>query len=297
MTHISVLLHEVIESLAPQKGGVFVDATFGAGGHSRHIAEKIGKSGTLISFDADEGVFTEERKNELSALTNFIPVNRNFREIGDELELHNKLMLDGAIFDLGLSSAQLEESGRGFSFLRDEPLHMTFKRSPNAKDVTAETVVNEWSEETIATILKGFSDEQFARPIAKGIIMARAIKPIRTTNELVEIIQQSTPVWYQRGRTHCATRTFQSIRMAVNDELGAIEAGINGILPFMKPGGRIAIISFHSIEDRLVKQYFRKLAGEDIVTINTKKPIVPSLVELKENPRARSAKLRVIEKL
>lgn len=295
--HKSVLSHEVIESLAPHAGGVFVDATFGGGGHSRQIASLIGPKGLLIATDADGSVFKDELVAELRTLTNFIPIVSNFRNLGEELSKHGEHMIDGAIFDLGLSTTQLEESGRGFTFQKDEPLAMTFAESTNEGDVTAETVVNEWSEDSIATILRGFGEERFARSIAKHIVEAREVGRITSTKQLVEVIHQSTPSWYQRGRTHFATRAFQAIRMAVNDELGAIEAGITGILPHMKPKGRIAVISFHSIEDRLVKQTFRKLVGEDVVLPVTKKPIIPSTNELQENPRARSAKLRVVEKM
>lgn len=295
--HKSVLSHEVIGSLAPHPGGVFVDATFGGGGHSRQIAALIGKKGLLIATDADENVFSETTVSELRLLTNFIPVVTNFRNLGTEIPVHGGRTIDGAIFDLGLSSTQLEESGRGFSFQKDEPLAMTFARSTQEGDVTAETVVNQWSEDSIATILRGFGEERFARSIAKHIVEARKVERITTTKQLVEVIHQSTPSWYQRGRTHFATRTFQALRMAVNDELGAIEAGIKGILPLMRPGGRIAVISFHSIEDRLVKQTFRTLAKEGVVDLVTKKPITPSENELAENPRARSAKLRVVEKM
>ncbi len=297
MLHKSVLLQEVTELLAPTVGGVFVDATFGGGGHSRPIASLLGMTGLLIAFDADANVFSDTCVSELRTHTNFLPVVANFRTIGEVLHVHKAQMVDGAIFDLGLSSNQLEESGRGFSFQRNEPLAMTFAQTPEVDDVTASTVVNEWSEDSIATILRGFGEERFARSIAKHIVLARKVAPITTTAALVEVIHQSTPGWYQRGKTHFATRTFQAIRMAVNDELGAIEAGINGILPFMKSGGRIGIITFHSIEDRLVKQRFRALASEGTVRLITKKPVVSGREELRENPRARSAKLRVVEKI
>src|SRR3989344_5635559 len=295
--HKSVLSHEVIESLAPHPGGVFVDATFGGGGHSRQIAALIGEKGVLIATDADENVFSETTVSELRLLTNFIPVVTNFRNLGTEIAVHGGRTIDGALFDLGLSSTQLEESGRGFSFQKDEPLAMTFARNTREGDVTAETVVNQWSEDSIATILRGFGEERFARSIAKHIVEARKVERITTTKQLVEVIHQSTPSWYQRGRTHFATRTFQAIRMAVNDELGAIEAGIKGILPHMRPGGRIAVISFHSIEDRLADETLLTLSREGVVDLVTKKPVTPSENELAENPRARSAKLRVVEKM
>jgi 16S rRNA (cytosine1402-N4)-methyltransferase len=297
MTHTSVLLQEIIESLQPIPKGVFVDATFGAGGHSRSLATAIGKKGTLVSFDADEDVFSDVCVDELSALTNFIPVTGNFRTMGEELRKRGMVSIDGVLFDLGLSSTQLEQSGRGFSFQRDEPLRMTFNARPKEGDVTAESVVNLWSEESIAVILKGFGEERFARSIAKAIVTARKVSPITSTGQLVEVIHKNTPLWYQRGRTHFATRTFQALRMAVNDELGAIEAGILGVLPCVRSGGRIAVITFHSIEDRLVKRLFRAQKDAGVVSLLTKKPIVPSRAEVKANPRSRSAKLRVVEKL
>jgi len=297
VAHISVLLHEAIESLKLRNGGTFVDGTFGAGGHSRAIAESIGKSGHLISFDQDKSVFTEEVVGELNALAQFTPVVNNFRHIESELDRLGVHAIDGALFDLGLSSTQLDESGRGFSFQRDEPLWMTFLHEPKEDDVTAMTVVNHWSQETLATILKGFGEEKFAWRVAQGIVEARKLAPFSRTSELVEVIRQSTPAWYHHGRTHFATRTFQALRMAVNDELGAIESGIMGAFTHMKKEGHIAVISFHSIEDRLVKQLFKKMSDAGQIKLITKKPIISGEEELTANPRARSAKLRVVEKI
>ena len=297
MAHTSVLLNECIGSLSLREGMTIVDGTFGAGGHSRRIAEEIGLRGRLVSFDADLSVFTEEKLEDLARLTHFTPIVENFRNVAEALTKREVSSIDGALFDLGLSSTQLEESGRGFSFQRNEPLAMTFTHEPKEGDTTAAEIVMHWSEETLVTIFKGFGEERFARSIAKGIVAARKTAPITTTGELVEIIRISTPGWYHRGRTHFATQTFQALRMAVNDELGAIEAGIRGALGHMAPGGRIAVISFHSIEDRAVKQLFRVLKEEGSVAFITKKPIIPSAAELKANPRARSAKLRVVEKI
>lgn len=297
MTHKSVLLQEVIGSLNLHKGGTYVDGTFGAGGHSRQIARIIGHEGHLISFDQDETVFHEEVVQAITRDTHFTHIVENFGNAKVALEALDIQSIDGALFDLGLSSTQLEESGRGFSFQRDEPLWMTFKHAPKEDDVTAIDIVNHWSEESIATILKGFGDERFARAIARGIVEARETGEINTTGALVEIIRTHTPGWYQHGRTHFATRTFQALRMAVNDELGVIERGIRGVFDLLAPGGRIAVISFHSIEDRVVKLLFRDLKEHGLVEMITKKPIIPGGEELKENPRARSAKLRVVEKL
>lgn len=293
--HKSVLLQESITSLNLHDGSIVVDGTFGAGGHSTAIARIIGKTGTLISFDADKSVFSEEKVQELERLTTFISVVDNFRNVDEALK---HLEIDGALFDLGLSSTQLEVSGRGFSFQRDEPLQMTFKNDPDESegDVTASVILNNWSEDSIATILKGFGEERFARSIAQGIVLQRAESLIESTKELVEIIEASTPKWYQRGRTHVATRTFQALRMAVNDELGAVAQGLTSAFAHIKSGGRLSVISFHSLEDRVVKHLFRNLIEKGEAIRVTKKPTIPSDEELKENPRARSAKLRVIEK-
>lgn len=297
MAHRSVLLHEVIEFLQPKSGGVFLDATYGGGGHSRALGVAIGRRGQLIACDRDRSVFTEAAIAEQARHTRFAHVVADFRDSARVVRDQGVESLDGAIFDLGLSSTQLEASGRGFSFQRDEPLLMTFREEPEAGDVTAEYVVNHWSEEHLVDILRGFGEERFARSIAKHIVTARKSGPIRSTGELVEVIHQAVPLRYQHGRTHFATRTFQALRMAVNDELGAIEGGIRGIIPILKSGGRLVVITFHSIEDRLVKRLFRELAREKgVVREVTKKPVVPTRQECIENPRARSAKLRVVEK-
>jgi len=274
-----------------------VDATFGAGGHSRLIAETIGKKGQLIAFDADQSVFSPEKQNALLALTRFIPVAENFRTIDEALERLSIPGIDAALFDLGLSSTQLEVSGRGFSFLRDEPLLMTFVEKPGEEETTAAEIVNHWSEESIATILRGFGEERFAGRIARGIVETRKKSPITSTTELVETIRAYIPARFQKGKTHFATQTFQALRMAVNDELGVIKAGIEGAYKHLTTGGRIAVISFHSVEDRMVKQLFRKMIDEGAAIAVTKKPLVPNASEIKANPRSRSAKLRVIQKI
>ena len=297
MSHVSVLLRPSIDALTLHKGMIVVDGTFGFGGHSRSIAKEIGKDGQLVSFDADASVFTDELVSELSALTKFTQVPKNFRHISDELTCLGIAEIGGALFDLGLSSTQLEASGRGFSFQKDEPLLMTFKTHPDEQDVTAKVIVNAWSAESIATILRGFGDERYAWRIAQGIVEARKTSEIASTLRLVEIVKAATPVGYHHGKTHFATRTFQALRMAVNDELGAIEQGIEGSFKKLAPGGRIAVISFHSIEDRLVKQLFKKKVEAGIALAIFKKPHIPDDDELKQNPRARSAKLRVIEKM
>lgn len=296
ITHKSVLSQEVTEALSLREGMTVVDGTFGAGGHSLLIAKMIGRSGHLIAFDQDASVFDEAIVRELCEMTEFTPVRENFRNMKTALKKLGVKKIDGALFDLGLSSTQLERSGRGFSFQRDEPLIMTFQSAPDVGDVTASDIVNRWSEESIATILRGFGEERFARSIAKNIVSARQGGPIRTTGELVEVIHHATPSWYRRSRTHFATRTFQAIRMAVNDELGAIEEGVQNAVILLGQNGRIAVVTFHSVEDRAVKTLFRKLVNEGQITLINKKPLIPSKEEVRKNPRARSAKLRIAAK-
>ena len=297
MTHTSVLLQETIAGLGLEPGMSAIDGTFGAGGHSREIAKAIGKKGRLIAFDADDAVFSEEIVQELGHLSGFVPVTENFRHIKETLKRLKVKEVDAIVLDLGLSSTQLEHSGRGFSFQRNEPLRMTFISAPKKDDVTAQSVVNQWSEESIATILKGFGEERFAGRIARAIVSERLNTPIMTTDQLVAVIKGATPGGYHRGRIHFATRTFQALRMAVNDELGAIEAGVKDGFESLGQKGRIAVISFHSIEDRLVKHLFRDLVKEKRAVLVNKKPIISERDETRRNPRARSAKLRVIEKL
>lgn len=292
--HKTVLLQRSIDALNLKAGMTVLDGTFGAGGHSTLIAKTIGKTGQLISLDADKDVFSKEKVQELEHLTTFTPIVVNFKNLGETLK---HLKWDAALFDLGLSSTQLEESGRGFSFQKDEPLLMTFSANPEEGDVTAFTILNEWREGTLATIFKGFGEERFAKRIAKGIVEERKVAPIARTSQLVDLILAVTPNWYHHGRTHPATRVFQALRMAANDELGAIEKGLTSALLGLTQGGRLAVISFHSIEDRKVKHLFKEFVLEGIAKAVTKKPIIPDDEELTENPRARSAKLRIIEKV
>ncbi len=294
MSHVSVLLQPTLAALNLKEGMTVLDGTFGAGGHSSAVAKIIRKKGQLISLDADKAVFSEEKVRELERLTTFTPIVVNFRNVDEALK---HLELDGAMFDLGLSSTQLEESGRGFSFQKEEPLLMTFKKEPDEDEVTAFTILNVWREDTLATIFKGFGEERFAKRIATAIVEGRKNAPIATTGQLVEIIFAATPSWYHRGKSHPATRIFQALRMATNDELGSIEKGLLGALNHLRPGSRLAVISFHSIEDRKVKHLFKAFIEEGKGKAITKKPIIPDDAELALNPRARSAKLRVIEKV
>lgn len=296
MSHIPVLLEETIHGLALKKGGVYVDCTVNRAGHSVPIAEAIGKNGTLICIDLDEQALKEAestlRKVHDAPTYHFI--HSNFRHLKSILKTLEISSVDGILADLGLSSQELDSSGRGFSFRFEEPLQMTFTSSLNEDTVTASDIVNYWSESTIADILYGFADETYARRIAKAIVVHREEKPIATTTELVAVIASAVPGLYRHRKTHFATKTFQALRMATNDELGSIEELIHTFPEILREKGRACIITFHSTEDRVVK-HILKSHIEALLPI-TKKPIIPSDEEIHNNPRARSAQLRIIER-
>jgi len=254
---------------------------------------KLGVNGTLIGFDLDHDAIERAESILAESVCKKILVEANFRELGAELGKLGINRIDKALFDLGWSSFQLE-AGRGFSFQKDEPLLMTYTKDVNG--LTADVIVNTWAEGSIADVLYGWGEERYARRIAKAIVERREIKPIKTSRELADIVKGAVPVVYRYGRLHPATKTFQALRIAVNDELGALKQGISAAWDRLNANGRIAVISFHSIEDREVKRLFADLAkhGGRLVV---KKPIVAGKEELIANPRARSAKLRIIEKL
>ncbi len=296
--HKTVLLQEAIDGLnlagKPVKDLVVVDATFGGGGHTREICKRH-KHVRVVAIDNDAGTWA--RAHDTFETCNISFHNTNFSEIDTALLKEGIEAVDGIVFDLGLSSDQLETSGRGFSFKKDEPLVMTMKEHPSLEDLTAHDVVNEWSEESLTEIVRGYGEEKFAKRIAKAIIQARALAPIDTTFDLVQVIEHAVPAVYRRGRVHFATRTFQAIRIAVNDELRKIEEGLMKGFESLKVGGRLSVISFHSLEDRIVKRFYIKKQKEGVAVVINKKVIVPESEEIKENPRARSAKLRIIEKI
>ncbi len=278
--HVSVMPAEVLAALAPKAGEVVVDATFGRGGHSKALkaAAKI----KLLALDADpaagKGV-----------------VEANFGDLREVLAAQKIKTIHKALFDLGWNMTQLS-SGRGFSFMYDEPLNMSYGPTPRS-GFTAAEALNEWDEETLGNVIFGYGDERYARRIAKQIVARRALKPFATTLELVEVVRDAVPAAYRRGRLNPATKTFQALRIAVNDELGALQSGLEAAWSALSCGGRVAVISFHSIEDRAVKRYFAGLvkAGEGVLVY--KKPLTASAAEIKANPPSRSAKLRVIEKV
>ena len=295
MEHTPVLIDEVVKGLALKAGDVVFDGTLGGGGHAAEICARIGGKGTLVGVDLDEDAVrrTEEmmKKGVCAARLS----KANFRNLDAVLEKEGFREIDKALFDLGMSSFEMEASGRGFSFRRDEPLLMTFDSDPNYGVLTAGEIINEWSEEEITRILREYGEERFASRIAQALVARRAEKRIERTAELAEIVNASIPARFRRGDS--PAKTFQALRIAVNDELDALREGLAKAAGRLASSGRIAVISFHSLEDRIVKQYFRELSAGGAFRILTKKPIVPSAEETGRNPRARSAKLRIIAKV
>ncbi len=285
--------------LAVRPDEVVLDATAGQGGHSFAILSNNPQA-HLVAIDADPDavLFTREKLAPFGERATV--VESNFSNVEKVLRKQGLKEIDKALFDLGWNSGQLA-SGRGFSFQHDEPLSMSYGTKP-ASGFNAHEILNEWDEKTLADVFYGYGEEQYARPIAKAIVERRTFKPIETTIELAELVRDTVPAGYRHGRIHPATKTFQALRIAVNDELGVIERGIEGVWKHLScgqpgAGGRIAVITFHSIEDRVVKQLFAKFVKEENGTLINKKPLVPGRSEIINNPRARSAKLRVIEKI
>ncbi len=292
--HIPVLLVETLEQLDLKSGQIVVDCTTNRAGHAIEIAKRIGKTGTLICIDLDSDAL-EDAKIKLDTLGSKIPtlyfVQDNFRNTQSILENLNIKKVDRVMADLGLSSQELDVSGRGFSFMRDEPLLMTFTSPVIDETLTAKDIVNNWSEKTIADILYHFSDERYAYRIAKKIVEYRIHKDINSTYELVQIISSAVPAVYKTGKTNSATKTFQALRMAVNSEIDSIIDLLNSLPNILKIEGRASIITFHSTEDRTVKDIIRKLREKNIRPLITK-ATKPSSEELEKNPRSRSAQLR-----
>jgi len=306
--HISVLLDECIENLNIKPDGIYVDGTLGMGGHSEQILKRL-TTGRLIGIDRDESAI-EHAGERLRAYSDKLTlVHSNFSEVANVLDELGIDGVDGMLFDLGVSSPQLDESERGFSYMNDAPLDM---RMDNTSALTAWNVVNEWSEEELFRILRDYGEERFSRRIASRICQYRSEKPIETTLELVDVIKSAMPAAALREKQHPAKRSFQAIRIAVNDELGAVEEMMKTAPDKLNDGGRLCVISFHSLEDRIVKTSIAKRENGCtcpreapicvcgfVKTLKSvqRKPIVPGEEELKENPRSRSAKLRVAEKV
>lgn len=307
--HTSVLLDECIENLNIKPDGIYVDGTLGGGGHSSVICQHLSENGTLIGIDRDRDALNAASKRLEPYKCNKIFVQSNYSDIKSVLAERNIEGIDGALLDLGVSSFQLDNKDRGFSYMQKAPLDMRM----NADDsFSAYDVINDYSEKELADIIKKYGEERWASRIASFVVKARKDKPIEDTEELVEIIKKAIPAAARREGPHPAKRTFQAIRIEVNDELGQLERAAEEFCDVLNPEGRLAIITFHSLEDRIIKEAFARRANPctcpkefpicvcgkvaDIKKV-TGKPIVPTDEELEANPRARSAKLRVAEKL
>ncbi len=297
MTHKSVLLHEAIDGLDIKNGDVFVDGTLGNGGHTDEVCKRFGNSISVIGIDIDQDAIERTKKRLAVYDTNVSYAQSSFRNIDTVLSNLGISSVDKILLDIGLSSNQFEESGRGFSFKRDEPLIMSFKKDLTEEDLTAKEILNTWDEENIKAILEGYGEEKFAWKIARAIVARRQIKPIDMTFDLVDIIKSATPGFYHHRKIHPATKTFQALRITVNDEIESLKEGILKGFNSLNTEGRIAVISFHSLEDRVVKNFYKEKEENGEGKRITKKPILPSIEEILLNPRARSAKLRILKKI
>lgn len=313
--HITVLKEEATEGLNIKQDGIYVDCTLGGGGHSSVIASKLGPGGRLIALDQDDWALDNAREKLAAYGERVTLVKTNFRDLEQVLKDLDVPMkdgvpqVDGILYDLGVSSPQFDEGERGFSYNHDAPLDM---RMDQDAMLTAKEIINEWSEEEIARIFYRYGEEKFSRRIARVIVAKRAQSTIETTGELVELIKEGIPAAARRTGGHPAKRSFQALRIAVNDELGAFEEGLHQAVRCLSPGGRVSVITFHSLEDRICKQIFSSYlekctcppdfplcvcGGKGTLRLVNRKPLIPTETELAENSRARSAKLRVAEKL
>jgi 16S rRNA (cytosine1402-N4)-methyltransferase len=305
--HIPVLQKEVLKYLDPKANENFIDATIGEAGHTLAILERSSPKGKVLGIEWDSELYNQLREKcaRWNLAQRVVLVSDSYINLKEIVRRKNFKNISGILFDLGMSSWHLEKSGRGFSFLRNEPLDMRYSF---LNPLTAEKILNFWSISEIEKILREYGQERFAKKIAEKVVEARKLRPIKTTFQLVEIIKKATPDWYQRriprsrsfaslrGR-HPATKTFQALRIVVNDELNNLEKGLNQALDILKSGGRLVVISFHSLEDRIVKKFLKENSQKGLLKILTKKPVRPSEKEIKINPRSRSAKLRAAIKL
>ncbi|MED3843635.1 16S rRNA (cytosine(1402)-N(4))-methyltransferase RsmH [Geobacillus stearothermophilus] len=307
--HTTVLLKEAVDGLNIRPDGVYVDCTLGGGGHSDYLLSRLSKRGKLFAFDQDETAisYARERLARYGQQVQF--VHRNFRFLQEELSARGVAAVDGVLFDLGVSSPQLDEPERGFSYQHDAPLDMRMDRK---QQLTAAEIVNRWPYEELVRIFFRYGEEKFSKQVARKIEEVRREKPIETTGELVEIIKEAIPAPARRSGGHPAKRIFQALRIAVNDELEAFREALEQAIDLLAPGGRVSVITFHSLEDRICKETFKKASENPplppglpvlpndyrpVLKIITKKPVVPSAEEVERNRRARSAKLRIAEKL
>ena len=293
--HIPVLQKEVLKYLNPKPNENFIDATIGEAGDALAILEKNKPDGKVLGIDADP----EQIKRIKQRALNFqfkdrlVLVNGSYNKLEEIVEKYDFNPIEGILFDLGISSWHLEQSGRGFTFLKDEPLDMRYNaRSENQGSLSAQQILNNFSQKDICEILRKYGEERFAKRISEKIVKERKIKPIKTTLQLVEIIKKAVPKRYRARKKHVATKTFQALRIAVNNELGSLKQALPQALRVLNIGGRLVVISFHSLEDRIVKQFLKVGEKNGKLQILTKKPVTPTLQEVQENYRSRSAKLR-----
>lgn len=308
--HLPVMLPEVMAVLAPYSGGLYIDGTMGGAGHSRAILEASAPFGRLIAMDRDDDAVKAGGAVLASYGERVRIIKANFADMSEAVQNIPKIDegVDGILLDIGVSSFQLDEGDRGFSYMQDAPLDM---RMDQNQKLSAYEIINKYSEESLTEIFYNYGEEKWAKRISKFIIEARKTSPVSTTGELVEIIKKAIPQRAREKDQHPAKRTFQALRIAVNDELGALGKGIDAAFSLLKPKGRLAIITFHSLEDRIVKEKFRLLSTKCIcpphmpicvckheaeAKLLTKKPVLPKQEEIDRNPRARSAKLRAVEK-
>lgn len=308
LRHVSVLGEEAVEWLRPRPGGLYVDGTVGGGGHSFRLLSRIGPGGRLIAIDKD-GAALERARARLEAFGEAVTfVRDDFRRLADVLARLGVEAVDGVLLDIGVSSFQLDDARRGFAYSHDAPLDM---RMDGRDGPTAADLINTMPRDELVRILRTYGEERHAARIARAIVEEREREPLLTTTRLAEVVKGAIPAAARRTGPHPARRTFQALRIAVNDELGALEEGLRAAVAALKPGGRVAVISFHSLEDRIVKQMFAELADpcrcppdlpvcrcgrRPVIQILTRRPVVPGEDEVAANPRARSAKLRVAER-
>ena len=294
--HIPVMSEEVLSWLVREGGRTYLDCTVGYSGHAEKILEASGPNSRLIGLDRDAAAISVSRKRLARFGDRVLLLHGNFMDLKQHLTASVIGQVDGILFDLGVSSLQLEEPARGFSFQVDGPLDMRMDQSMSG---TAADLINRWPEAQLADAIFQFGEERFSRRIARAIIRARERHPLATTKELVSVIEGAVPANYRRGRLHCATRTFQAIRIAVNQELDCLEPALRDAADMLSRGGRLCVISFHSLEDRIVKHTLRSLSGKDdpALVVLTKKPQIPTREESDRNPRSRSAKLRAAQRV
>ncbi|GJL57480.1 MAG: ribosomal RNA small subunit methyltransferase H [Nitrospirales bacterium] len=294
--HIPVLVEEICFWLNPLPGGIYVDCTLGIGGTSLKILENTGKNAHIIGLDRDYQAVLIAKKTLSDYESSVTILHGNFSHIRDVVQESGYEKVDGVVFDLGVSSLHLDQAERGFSFSLSGPLDM---RMDQTQKVTAADLVNHLPEKDLADVIFTYGEERYSRRIARAIVQARSGGLIQTTQALVSILEGALPYAYKKGRLHFATRTFQALRIRVNRELELLEPALQDAIDLLKGGGRVCVIAFHSLEDRIVKHTFRSLAqGEHPkVALRVKKPVIPSVLEIQQNPRARSAKLRVAERL